>query len=214
MEVPIETVRAPTAIPMIANLIGDKSLLDISLNRISETNSDEVIAPRKTPNDPVVIMPAVIAARKIAAPPPTPNKLGSPKLLRVDNWISTPASPRHPPANILTNILGILIVQTIVCPMLPSSDLSKPLRISLVLRFPGPAINPIRARNINNATRQEYLMALVKLLLVAIFVEFHFSGILQHQRFLVLVIAKRKLNRPQIYCRFVSLLKQRKEESV
>ena len=162
MEVPIETVRAPTAIPIIANLMGDRSLLDINLNRINETNSDEVIAPRKTPNGPIVIIPAVIAERKMAAPPPTPNKLGSPKLLLVDNWISTPASPRHPPANILTNILGILIVQTIVCPILPSSDRSKPLSSSLVLRFPGPISNPIRVRNINNATRQKYLMALVK----------------------------------------------------
>ena len=57
MEVPIETVRAPTAIPIIANLMGDKSLLDINLNRINETNSDEVIAPRKTPNGPIVIIP-------------------------------------------------------------------------------------------------------------------------------------------------------------
>ena len=44
--VPIETVRVPSAIPIIANLIGVKSFDDINLDNINETINEEIIEPK------------------------------------------------------------------------------------------------------------------------------------------------------------------------
>ena len=113
-EVPIDTVRAPTAIPIIANFMGVKSLFDTKAASITDTNTEETTHPKNTPKPSTVNTPAVTAAKNIAAPPPIPNKLGSPRGLRVDNCKNIPAKPRQAPASILKNTLGALRSQIMV----------------------------------------------------------------------------------------------------
>ena len=98
-------------------------------------------------------MPAVAVARKIIEPPPTPNRFGSPNVLRVESCIRTPASPRQAPVTIDTAILGILMFQIIVLDMCSSSKTNNPSKISFRVRLLGPANKPIRINKTENINR-------------------------------------------------------------
>ena len=47
IDVPIETVKAPIAIPMIASLTGERSLLEINFDNTNATNSEDIKHPTK-----------------------------------------------------------------------------------------------------------------------------------------------------------------------
>jgi hypothetical protein len=124
--VPKETIRAPTAIPMIANFTGVKFRLELSAVRNKATINELAIAPRNTPYTGIDIRPTVTAAINITAPPPIPKRLGSPIGLLVDSWIKTPDRPKEAPTRTLNITRGILIDHTTVV-ITPSSDLISPL---------------------------------------------------------------------------------------
>ena len=84
-EIPIEAVRAATAIPIIANLIGVRFGLEISLDNKSATNIDDIKHPKKVLNVPNENNPIYVDDRKIVAPPPIPKRLGSPNGLFVES---------------------------------------------------------------------------------------------------------------------------------
>ena len=156
-DVPTETVNAPTAIPIIANFTADKSLLETNLESTNATNDDAMREPANTPHSPIVIMPARVAAIKIVAPPPIPNKFGSPNVLRVESCIKAPASPRQAPATKLTAILGNLMVQTMVSEIPLLSDRTRLPKISFKLRLLGPTNKPTANRIAARIIRQQYL---------------------------------------------------------
>ena len=137
-EVPIVIVRAPIAIPIIASLTGLRSALDINLVSNSATNVEHVMHPRNIAGSPTDTRPAAIQAIYIVAPPPMPNRLGSPNELLVESCINIPANPKQPPTSRLTNILGIRMLQTIVS-IIPSLDNIKPFRTSSNGVLVGPA---------------------------------------------------------------------------
>ena len=86
-EIPIEAVRAATAIPIIANLIGVRFGLEISLDNKSATNIDDIKHPKKVLNVPNENNPIYVDARKIVAPPPIP------KVTKVPPPPTAPAAP-------------------------------------------------------------------------------------------------------------------------
>ena len=94
---------------------------------------------------------------KITAPPPIPNRFGSPSGLRVDTWINVPDKPKQPPASKLTPTLGSLISHMTVWITL---DLSPPRtsRISITEALLGPVNNPSSAIAREMMTRKEYLV--------------------------------------------------------
>ena len=61
------------------------SLLETSFDNSNATVVDAAIDPANIPNDPIAIMPARAAPIKIVAPPPIPNRFGSPNGLRVES---------------------------------------------------------------------------------------------------------------------------------
>ena len=109
-------------------------------------------------------MPAVAVARKIIEPPPTPNRFGSPNVLRVESCIRTPASPRQAPVTIDTAILGILMFQIIVLDMCSSSKTNNPSKISSSGQFKlhySPGI-PIRL-NVKKINEKEAYLSIKKI---------------------------------------------------
>jgi hypothetical protein len=119
---------------------------------------DAAVAPSMVANLPAENIPAAINAMKITDPPPIPNKLGSPRGLRVETWMRVPASPRHPPAIKLTPILGSLISHTIVWRTLELSSV-RTFNISDSGALLGPVNKPSNAIMIDMMSRQEYLEA-------------------------------------------------------
>ena len=64
-EIPIEAVRAATAIPIISNLIGVRFGLEISLDNKSATNIDDIKHPKKILNVPNENKPINVDDKKI-----------------------------------------------------------------------------------------------------------------------------------------------------
>ena len=157
-DVPIETVNAPIAIPITASFIGDKSLLETSFDNSNATIVDAAIDPVNVPNGPIATIPVKVAVMKIVAPPPTPNRFGSPNGLRVESCIRTPASPRQAPATRLTAILGNRMLQIMVSEKPSLSDATRLPQISFAPRLLGPANNPIAMSSSRRVNRQAYLI--------------------------------------------------------
>ena len=160
---PIETVKAAIAMPMIASLIGERFLLEISVDKINATTKDESTHPANIPNSPKVKIPAAVAAKNIAAPPPMPNRFGSPNELRVDSWIKTPASPSEDPVTRAVAILGILMSQETILEMFLSSDSNSPVKISFALMSVGPANRPNSTNKAEKISRKQYVVQYFKL---------------------------------------------------
>ena len=78
-------VKEPRAIPIIASLVGVKLRSEMSLTRMMEIKIEKPIAPMKIRGSCVVIRPAALHARKMAAAPQIPKRLGSPKGLLDDS---------------------------------------------------------------------------------------------------------------------------------
>ena len=87
--VPIEIVRAATAIPINASFVAERLGVEINIDSPSATNVDEIMQPIREKKLLITNNPPNPAAMNIAAPPPIPNRLGSPRELLVDNCINT-----------------------------------------------------------------------------------------------------------------------------
>ena len=148
---------------MMASLTGDRFLFEIRLDKIRATSRDDKIHPVKIPNSTKVKRPVAVLARNIAAPPPIPNKFGSPNVLRVESWIKAPASPSDDPVNTAVAILGILISQMTILEMFVLSDSNRPSIISLTVMSVGPTNNPKNAKNPKKMRRIQYVVQCFKL---------------------------------------------------
>lgn len=140
--IPIEIVRAATAIPIKASFVAERLGVEINIDSPIATKVDDIMQPISEKKLLIMNNPPKPAAINIAAPPPIPKRFGSPNELRVDNCINIPASPKQFPTMILTNILGILISQTIVWEI-SWFCLNKPANISLIERSEGPIKTPM-----------------------------------------------------------------------
>ena len=143
--------NAPSAIPTKASFIGVK----LSFEVVNAKTMPIIKAPRQDNKNkerlPVGTIPAIAKDIKNTAPPPTPNRFGSPKGDLVEVCIKSPPNPKHAPDMIAESKRGIRTCHIMV-EIIPSSLFINPLNNSDngASRLPRniPANNDVLVRNI------------------------------------------------------------------